>query len=198
MSSVKEFNKEKEEYSNDIQKNADSTLELANQLEEMNITGYEMISSYAIKDKLKEAFKNAEVEVNIMSPVVNNHIIYQKDIYYMMRDALARKVKINMIYSEAEKEISEDNEEEIIKSANADSLIKNLKLQFKYYTGLFNAKKYKINNNILICDNKFAVIGNYNFLSSDGLGKENENSKKAAVITDETTVERIKNKEFDF
>ncbi len=181
---------------NSIQKNADTSISIAQHLTNINVTNYKIIKSDGIKEKFKEALAGAESEIDIISPCINNHVMHKENVYISIKKALDKKVKVRIIYgNETNLDTDNDNMEK-----NSASIANNLVEDFSIYKDLFKIKKGDTGEKMLICDNNFAIIGNFNFLSYEGKYAEKKNleSETAALITDKRVIERLRKNSINF
>lgn len=179
-----------ESYMTTVQKNVDYTVEIVNSLSRLGVTDYSTLKDDDIIEKFKETLTSAKNEIDIISPFINNHVMYKEKIYNLIKDALDRKVKVKIIYGLGSNKNSKMEEMEKGSEKIADILNED----FSNYGELFEIKKGDANEKILICDENFALIGNFNFLSFNGkyAEKKNLNNQIVAIIKEKRVIQKLR------
>jgi phosphatidylserine/phosphatidylglycerophosphate/cardiolipin synthase-like enzyme len=187
----------KKNYLNSVQKSVDETLEIVKQLEELNVTNFEVIKNEEIRLKFEEAFNLSVNEIDIISPWITNYVLYKTGVYKYIQGALRKGVKVKILYGIGKNENS-DNEISKSRGKRSEEIAQKLEQDFQIYGHTFKIKKRDTHSKILICDNKFAIIGSYNFLSFSGEYEKDTRDEIAAVTTDLRTINKLRTQEFDF
>lgn len=110
-----------------------------------------------IRNKFLETFFIAKKEIDIASPWISNDVV-DKELINLMEYALRNKVKIKILYG-----IGDDE-----RTRRTDEMAAYLLHRFSKYNELFIMRKTNTHYKILICDDKYAISGSYNFLSFRG------------------------------
>jgi len=166
-----------ESYMTSVQKNVDCTIEIVNSLSRLGVTDYKTIKDDEIIDIFKEALIAAKSEIDIVTPWINNHVMYKEKVYSLLKEALNREVKVRIVYGlGSNKDL---NMEEMERGSERIADI--IKDDFNNYGKLFEIKKGDTCERVLICDENLALIGNFNFLSFHGKYSENKNLKSQVV-----------------
>ncbi|WP_346938780.1 hypothetical protein [uncultured Clostridium sp.] len=185
-----------ESYMTSVQKNVDCTIEIVNSLSRLGITDYKTIKDDEIIDVFKEALISAKSEIDIVTPWINNHVMYKEKVYTLMKEALNREVRIRIIYGLGSNKDSDMEEMGRGLERTADTI----KDDFNSYGKLFEIKKGDTCEKVLICDENLALIGNFNFLSFHGKYSENKNLKSqvVAVITEKKAIQKLRKEKIKF
>ena len=109
---------------------------------------------------------------------------------------LKRNVEVKIVYGIGN--ISSNYVKEDYRNRRTEEIAQNLKLKFSKNNYLFKIKRKNTHSKILICDNKFAIIGSFNFLSFDGKYKNDIRDEVSAIVTDYKIIEELRSMEFDF
>lgn len=190
----KDLDELKENYMNSVQKNIDHTLDIVKELSQLGISDFKMIRRAEIKDMFKKALKSCEKEMDIISPSINNHVMFKEGVYDNIKNALKKGVKVKIVYGTEEKK-----ELESIKKTS-DKIANNLLEDFQGYKEMFFIKNKIYPGTILICDNKFAILGNFKYLSYEGKINNilDSNDEMAAIVTEEKFIEKLRKDKFNF
>lgn len=179
-----------------IQENIDETLEIVKSLGKFNITNFEIIKNEKIREKLEEAFEIAEHEIDIISPWISDKVMDDSGVEALICSVLKRNVEVKIVYGIGN--ISSNYVKEDYRNRRTEEIAQNLKLKFSKNNYLFKIKRKNTHSKILICDNKFAIIGSFNFLSFDGKYKNDIRDEVSAIVTDYKIIEELRSMEFDF
>ncbi len=185
-----------ESYMTSVQKNVDCTIEIVNSLSRLGVADYKTIKDDEIIDIFKEALIAAKSEIDIVTPWINNHVMYKEKVYSLLKEALNREVKVRIVYGlGSNKDL---NMEEMERGSERIADI--IKDDFNNYGKLFEIKKGDTCERVLICDENLALIGNFNFLSFHGKYSENKNLKSqvVAVITEKRAIQRLRKEKIRF
>ncbi|MDR3596797.1 phospholipase D-like domain-containing protein [Clostridium sp.] len=183
-----------------VKKSVNEMQGVVKQLRELSATNLEIIKNEKIRLKFEEAFKVAENEIDIVSPWINNHVMNNTGVYDYIKNSINKGVKIRIVYGIGRSENSYRDYSNSRNSRNigSDEIAQRLEKNFRTYGDTFKIKRGDTHSKILICDNKFAIIGSFNFLSFDGNYKEDVREELAVVTTDQATINKLRNQEFDF
>lgn len=143
-----------------------------------------------IKNKFIESFYISENEIDIISPWMTNYVV-DSDLIDLMESILIRNVKLKIIYG-----IGLDND---IRNQKSDQVACKLKKRFRKYGDLFKIKKSNTHYKLLLCDDKFAISGSFNFLSFKGeYDKDDNRDEGAEFIIDKENIEEKREFYFKF
>lgn len=197
-----ELQKSMDNYIVSAKRSIDKTQEIVKQIGELGATDLEVIKNEKIREKFEEAFKVAKSEIDIVSPWINEHVMYKTGIYNYIHNAIKTGIKVKIVYGigKNEKSYNEKNYKDKSNSRNKDSkeIAQLLEKSFKQYEDTFKIKRGDTHSKVLICDNKFAIIGSFNFLSFDGKYEYDTREELAVVTTDQRTINELRSKEFNF
>ena len=126
-----------------------------------------------IRSKFLETFFIAKSEIDIISPWISANVV-DKELLSLMEYALKNNVKIKILYG-----IGNDE-----RSKQTDAMASQLLQHFCKYKELFTMKKTNIHYKLLICDDKYAISGSYNFLSFRGDYDGTDNRLEGAEYID--------------
>ena len=124
-----------------------------------------------LREVFDQTFEWAKRQICIMSPWISNKVV---DAILMdkMRRSMARGVKINIVYGIGDgdnrhkgKGDKKKNDDRNIKT---EDMAKRLRKEFAAYGDLFIMRRSNTHGKLLICDNRYYVIGSFNFLSFAG------------------------------
>jgi phosphatidylserine/phosphatidylglycerophosphate/cardiolipin synthase-like enzyme len=148
------------------------------------------IMNKEIRNKFLETFLVAEEDINIISPWMNTSVVDNK-LIEMMENALKRNIKIKIVYGIGENDDERNKRSEKVASVLID--------KFKIYGDLFKIQKSNIHYKLLLCDEKFAIAGSYNFLSYLGDYDGSDNRIEGAdYIVDKQYIIEKRNIFFNF
>ena len=133
------------------------------QKERFDFSNSKTLHNAEVRKKLLEAFSKAENEINIVSPWVNRYAV-DKDLMAGMERALKRNVNIKIAYGiDSGSNHSKDN-----RNNRSRQVVEELQHYFKKYDLYFKARSVNTHVKLLLCDDKFCMIGSYNLLSFKG------------------------------
>lgn len=183
----------KENYMNYIQKNIDSTLDIVRELAAMEINNFKLIRKQEIKEMFNKALEKASMEIDICSYSMNKSTMFKEEIYNKLKGALKRNVKISIIYSKPEYTELKEREKA------TENIALMLKEDFDEYGDKFIINNKSLRETVLICDDKFAIVGEFDFLAYEGKSKEVSSNKEemAAIITDSKLISLLRSKKFN-
>lgn len=141
-----------------------------------------------IRNKFLNSFLIAEKEIDIISPWMNSYVV-DENLIDLMESLLMKNIKLRIIYG-----IGDDTDK---RNQKSNEVAYKLQSRFRKYGDLFKIKKSNIHYKLLLCDEKFAILGSFNFLSFKGeYNGDDDRGEGAELITDK---ENIRNKrEFYF
>lgn len=177
-----------------LQENIDQTLKIVKNLAEYNINNFEIIKNEKIREKLEEAFDLATEEINIISPWINYHVINKTGIKNRIYKSLKSGTKIRIKYGIKDNKYYDDDN----RNENTEKIVKELEESFPISRFNLKFKKSNTHSKILICDEKFAIIGSFNFLSFDGKYVHDTREEISAIITDSNIIKELRKMEFNF
>ncbi len=119
-------------------------------------------SNEQIRQKLLQAFWEAEEEIDIISPWLSWYAI-DGEMQSRIREALSRGVVIQILYGYND---SGGNSSE--RSQQSDEVASELNKKFQTFGNNFRIRKDTTHEKLLLCDNKYFPIGSYNLLSFGG------------------------------
>lgn len=131
---------------------------------------------------LIEAFKNAKSEIHIISPWIRYKILEKYSKY--LENALEKNITVYITYG-----ISNGKKEDIDNKAR--EYLNELE---KKYKNLHIRGNSNTHEKILICDDNWAIIGSFNWLSYDGKDDRDETSN---LFTDKDNINKLKGKNMD-
>ena len=157
----------KEIESNDIKGNF--TNEVLEKIKNGTIDPYntKQIKNEEIKKVFINTFKDAKSEIDIISPWISNWIFKDEELMNGFRIALSKGVNIKILYGighGSNFKYNYDDKRSIYTEENA------LRLEelFAQYKGTLTLKRGNTHEKILLCDDKYVLIGSYNLLSFNG------------------------------
>lgn len=139
----------------------------------------EVIHTYQIREYLLKASKEAKNRLMIISPWIKANVVDEKFIS-TLKDTLKRKVQVHIIYGI--KGLKVQNDEKSIKQ------LENLKANYK------NLQFDKTNNTHrkqIICDDKFAIVTSFNFLSFRADPHLTYRDELGVILRDKQTIEDL-------
>jgi len=120
------------------------------------------LENQEIRSVLTKSFIEAETEIDIISPWLSFNVVnYQ--FRMLMESAIKRGVRIRIIYG-----IGSNSDLNNHRSSHSDQVAKKLEDYFSKYRNLFKIERSNTHYKLLICDEKYYVVGSYNFLSFSG------------------------------
>lgn len=112
-----------------------------------------------IRDRFFDAFDLAEKELDIISPWVNSNVV-DEDLLAKIEGALLRGATIKILYG-----IGKDED---IRAMRSEETVAAMKQRFSRFGEQLRFVRDDIHVKLLLCDDKFALFGSYNFLSFSG------------------------------
>lgn len=120
-------------------------------------------AKFMVNEEIREVFINtfftADSEIDIISPWMSGAVV-DEELLILMENALQRGVKIKIIYG-----IGSGEDERGQKSEKVAELLNS---RLGHYGELFKIQRSNTHYKLLLCDDKYAVSGSYNFLSFRG------------------------------
>lgn len=137
--------------------------------------------------KLQTALLRAENELDIQSPWITSRVV--DDLFLDKLGRLLEKgVTVKITYG-----IADDNNTKS-KNISTNALVNILNEHFKKYKN-FKIKKGNSHSKILLCDDSFAIIGSFNWLSYDG---KSDREESGSLIIDEKEINDMRSRIFNF
>lgn len=137
--------------------------------------------------KLQTALLKAEKELDIQSPWITSRVVDDLFLDKLGR-LLERGVTVKITYGIA------DDANTKHKNITTNVLVNTLNEKFKKYKN-FKLKKGNSHSKILLCDDSFAVIGSFNWLSYDG---KSDREESGSLIIDKTEISEMRSRIFNF
>ncbi|MGG1515473.1 phospholipase D-like domain-containing protein [Paenibacillus oryzisoli] len=150
------------------------------------------IQNEEIKDFFIYALKSAEKELDISSAWVNSYVI--SEYLELIEDALKRGVTVKILFG------YKDGYKDSNRYSSSKKTVEELKMKFSQYGDLFRTNDTNTHKKLIICDEKFYIIGSLNHLSFGANYDVNKNvrSEEADYCEDILNL-RVKRKtNFDF
>jgi hypothetical protein len=149
----------------------------------------EFLRDATIRSQFLDGIKNAKTRIDIESPWITSWVIQQ--LLSPLEAALKHGVRIRIVYgfkmpgaAIGPKEV--DTEKQAAK----------LREQWKGYD--FKMRFGPTHGKAFICDEKFLLLGSYNFLSFAGIFNVNTNSEIVTKIRDKKVIQELRTQTFDF
>lgn len=141
----------------------------------------EVIHTCELREYLFKALKQAKNRVMIVSPWIKSNVVNQ-EFLSVLEETLKRKVKVHIIYGYKETPGSMKNDNWSIKKL--EDLMHNYKnLNFKKTT---NSHRKQV-----VCDDKFAIVTSFNFLSFRADPNLTYRDELGVILRDEQTIEDL-------
>ena len=141
----------------------------------------EVIHTYQIRESLLKALTKAKNRLMIISPWIKSNVVDQ-EFLSTLETALKRKVKVHIIYG-----IKGSN------SQNDDKSIKQLENLKANYKNLEFDKTKNTHRKQIICDDKFAIVTSFNFLSFRADPNLTYRDELGVILRDKQTIEDLFN-----
>ncbi|ACB50078.1 unknown [Crocosphaera subtropica ATCC 51142] len=141
----------------------------------------EVVHTYEIREYLLKALKEAKNRVMIVSPWIKGNVVNQQFIS-TLEDSLKRKVKVYIIYGIKGSSFQNDNWS-IKKLENLSDNYRNLKFE----------KTKNSHRKQIVCDDKFAIVTSFNFLSFRADPNLTYRDELGVVLRDKQTIEDLFN-----
>ncbi|MDP3385952.1 MAG: phospholipase D-like domain-containing protein [Eubacteriales bacterium] len=130
-----------------------------------------------IRKMFIDTFMIAEKEIDIVCPWINQNVVNDK-LISLMDEALCRGVKIKIMYGIG------DGEDE--RSSTSEETVEMLKRRFEIDGENLSFKRGNTHVKLLLCDDKYWMLGSYNFLSFAGDYKGNDLRGEAVTFDVDT------------
>ena len=141
----------------------------------------EVIHTYQIREYLLKALKEAKNRLMIISPWIKANVV-NKEFLSTLEATLRRKVKVHIIYG-----IKGSN------SQNDDKSIKQLDNLKVNYKNLEFDKTKNTHRKQIICDDRFAIVTSFNFLSFRADPNLTYRDELGVILRDKQTIEDLFN-----
>ncbi|MGD1806457.1 phospholipase D-like domain-containing protein [Dapis sp. BLCC M126] len=139
----------------------------------------EVVHTYQIREYLLKALKEAKNRLMIISPWIKANVV-DKKFLSTLETTLRRKVKVYIIYG-----IKGSN------SQNDDKSIKQLENLKANYKSLEFDKTKNSHRKQIICDDKFAIVTSFNFLSFRADPNLTYRDELGVILRDKQTIEDL-------
>lgn len=134
-----------------------------------------------------DTFEVAETEINIISPWINRMVV-DDELIGRLQECLLRGVKIRIIYG-----LGDDTRAE-----GSRFIARELKKMFSGFSNLFFIEEKNTHSKLLLCDEKYMMIGSYNFLSFKGTYDGNDcREESVEYIVSKEKIREIRRSYFD-
>lgn len=152
----------------------------------------DFLHDYEIRQVLLSTFRIAEHEIDIISPWVSKHAV-NNELITEMENALKRGVSLKIIYG-----IDGSSDSSMKRKSESQAIINDLSKRYKKYGSKFKARLDNTHEKLLLCDDKYFLIGSYNLLSFGGDYKDD--TRKEIMMYQETkpVILSLRNKLFSF
>jgi hypothetical protein len=128
-----------------------------------------MLDDEDIRDLFINTFKIAKKEIDIICPWINQTVVNDR-LLALIKEALERGVKIKIVYG-----MGDDQ-----RSRTSEQTVEMMKRIFCEYAERILFYKGNTHVKMLLCDDKYSLVGSYNFLSFAG-NYEAENVRAEAA-----------------
>jgi len=143
-----------------------------------------------LKPVFLQTFAVADEEIDLVCPWINTHVV-NENLIALLQQALSRRVRIKITYG-----IGVDTEDG--RQKTSEKTVEMLKTRFSG-TNLLKFHKGNTHIKCLICDDKYMMIGSYNFLSfTADYVDENERDEGMAYILDRNQILELRRKLFSW
>lgn len=151
-----------------------------------------LIKSIILKKKelityFHKAITETERELDIQSPWLTEKVVDELFVDKIER-LLQKKISVKILYG------IQDDKQTKHKNYSTEYVIKKLNNQLKRYVN-FKIEKTNSHGKALLCDDKFAIISSFNWLSYDGASERDE---MGCLITDIDEINKLRNSVFNF
>nr|WP_246187559.1 phospholipase D-like domain-containing protein [Ornithinibacillus caprae] len=154
------------------------------------------IKDAEIRGKFIEALQTAQYELCIISPWLGSWI-FNNQFLSNIQDACKRGVTIKILYGINDQSKENQRNNRSIKTEElANSLKKKLAKYVKQET--FKMKRTNTHFKLVICDDRFYLIGSYNFLSFEGKYDEYTRGEGIEYSENKEMIKEYKERYFDF
>lgn len=185
-----------ENYNSVFQSNVDSLVDRLKYEKLIANSNMKILKNRDIREIFEEAIKKGEKEINIMSPWMNKWVLIDSGIKDLIQKALERKVTVKIVYGiKGNGSSNGDND----RNERSKYLAENMKESFRKYGEKFKIIEGNTHSKIVLCDDKFSLIGSYNFLSFEGR-YDNKDTRDETVVYHENkeVIQELRNREFNF
>ena len=134
-----------------------------------------------------KAITESEKELDIHSPWLTEKVVDELFVDKLER-LLQKKIFVKISYG------IQDDKQTKHKNYSTENVIKKLNNQLKRYVN-FKIEKTNSHGKALLCDDKFAIISSFNWLSYDGASERDE---MGCLITDIDEINKLRNSVFNF
>lgn len=185
-----------ENYRSVFQNNVDNLVERLKYEKLIANSNMKILKNREIREMFEEAIKKGEKEINIMSPWMNQWVLVDSGIKDLIQKALERNATVKIVYGiKGNGSLNHNNG----RNEKSKYWAENMKESFRKYDKKFKIKEGNTHSKIVLCDDKFSLIGSYNFLSFEGR-YDNKDTRDEAVVYHENkeVIHELREKEFNF
>lgn len=141
----------------------------------------EVVHTYEIREYLLKALKQAKKRIMIVSPWIKRNVVNQ-DFISTLKDTLSRKVKVYIIYGIKGSTFQNDTRS-----------IEQLEKLMNDYKNFTFQKTTNSHRKQIVCDEKFALVASFNFLSFRADPNLTYRDELGIVLRDKQTIEDLFN-----
>jgi PLD-like domain len=140
-----------------------------------------------IRPYLENTFKIAKREIDIISPWLSHNAVDNK-LINLMRAALNRDVKIRIIYGYEGGEVEQNSRQFAAKISEI----------FQPQGNLFKITRVNTHEKLLLCDDRYIMVGSYNLLSFGGKYNKGTRNEMMLYSQDYNLLKVLRKKHFQF
>jgi len=135
------------------------------QLKDMKETNRRYVENQEMKDLFYRAFDESHSDICIVSPWLGNWLLKDNELRNKIEKALKRGVDIKIVYG-----IGMDKGVKDTRAVTSEKVAADLKKRWqkKGYKGKVKLHVSNTHFKLLMCDEKYLIVGSYNFLSNQG------------------------------
>lgn len=145
-----------------------------------------------IRRKLLVALSTAEHEVDIISPWLSRYAV-DRNLISLMEKALQKNVTIKILYG-----INGANDSYKERLNTSETIATELSHRFKRYDKLFKIQKDNTHEKILLCDERFYMVGSFNLLSFAGNFRANTRREIMLYSENPELIKKLRETYFHF
>ena len=149
-----------------------------------------------MKDLFYRAFDEAHSDICIVSPWLGNWLLKDNELRNKIEKALKRGVDIKIVYG-----IGMDKGAKDARAVTSEKVAEDLKKRWlkKGYPGKVKLHVSNTHFKLLMCDEKYLIVGSYNFLSNQGKFGETGSWHEAGEYAEDTErIRQLKEIHFSF
>jgi PLD-like domain len=140
-----------------------------------------------IRPYLENTFKTAKREIDIISPWINHYAVDDK-LVHLMSAALNRNVKIRIVYGYEGGAAEQNSQQFAVKISDI----------FQQHGDLFKIDRVNTHEKLLLCDDRYIMVGSYNLLSFGGKYNKSTRNEMMLYSQDYNLLRILRKKHFQF